>query len=113
LSDPSFSDENSFIAAQLGTVNTYRIGGEYRIDNVSLRGGYRFESSPYVDGVTIGDLEAVSFGLGFNFGGSRLDLAFSRSEQNTQAQLFPTGFPAPSLVNNVNTNILLGYTLNL
>jgi len=111
--DPSFSDENTFIASQLGVVDTFRIGGEYRIDNVSLRGGYRFESSPYVDGVTIGDLEAISLGLGFNFGGSRLDLAFSRSEQSSLGQLFATGFPSPARVNNVNTNILVGYTLNL
>ncbi|NNK10303.1 MAG: aromatic hydrocarbon degradation protein, partial [Flavobacteriaceae bacterium] len=113
VSDPSFSDENTFIASELGAVNTFRIGGEYRIENVSLRGGYRFESSPYVDGVTIGDLEAISLGIGFNFGGSRLDLAFSRSEQDSLQQLFSTGFPNLSLVNNVNTNILLGYTLNL
>ncbi|QBA64750.1 OmpP1/FadL family transporter [Muriicola soli] len=111
--DPRFNDENTFIASQLGGVNTIRIGGEYRIENISLRGGYRFESSPYVDGVTIGDLEAISLGIGFNFGGSRLDLAFSRSEQSSLQQLFSSGFPNLSLVDNINTNILLGYTLNL
>ncbi|WP_372974251.1 OmpP1/FadL family transporter [Muriicola sp.] len=111
--DPVFSDENTFIASQLGPVNTYRIGGEYRIENLSLRGGYRFESSPYEDGVTVGDLEAFSFGLGFNFGGSRLDLAFSRAEQSRQNTLFVTGFPSPANVTNINTNVLVGYTLNL
>ena len=111
--DPRFNDENTFIAGQLGAVKTFRVGGEYRIDNVSLRGGYRFEGSPYQDGVTIGDLEAISFGIGINFGGSRLDLAYSRSEQSAQQQLFTTGFPATALVNNTNTNIILGYTLNL
>ena len=111
--DPSFNDENSFIASQLGGVDTFRVGGEYRIDNVSLRGGYRFEGSPYQDGVTIGDLEAISLGIGFNFGGSRLDLAYSRSEQSARQQLFSTGFPSTALVNNTNTNIILGYTLNL
>lgn len=112
-SDPSFSDENSFIASQLGTVNTYRIGGEYRIDNISFRGGYRFESSPYEDGETVGDLEGYSLGLGFNFGGSRLDFAFSRSEQSSLNRLFVTGLPTPASVTNINTNILVGYTLNL
>ena len=112
-SDPSFNSENSFISSQLGGVDTFRIGGEYRIDNVSLRGGYRFEGSPYQDGITIGDMEAISFGIGFNFGGSRLDLAYSRSEQSARKQLFSTGFPSTALVNNTNTNIILGYTLNL
>ncbi len=112
-SDPSFRDENSFIASELGAVNTFRVGGEYRIENVSLRGGYRFEGSPYQDGVTIGDLEAFSFGIGFNFGGSRLDLAYSRSQQSARQQLFSPGFPTTGLVNNTNTNVILGYTLNL
>jgi hypothetical protein len=112
-SDPSFSSENTLIASQLGVVNTFRVGGEYRIDNVSFRGGYRFEGSPYEDPAIAGDLEAVSLGIGFNFGGSRLDLAYSRSEQNSQRQLFATGFPTTALVKNINTNILLGYTLNL
>ena len=112
-SDPSFSDENSFIASQLGVVNTYRIGGEYRIKKISLRGGYRFESSPYEDGVTVGDLEAYSLGLGFNFGASRLDLAFSRSEQSSLNRLFVTGLPTPARIDNINTNVLVGYTLNL
>ena len=46
-SDPNFNSENAFIQDALGTVSTYRIGGEYKIANVSLRGGYRFEQSPY------------------------------------------------------------------
>ncbi len=111
--DPRFNNENTFIATQLGNVNTFRLGGEYRIDNVSLRGGYRFEGSPYQDGITIGDLEAISFGIGVNFGGSRLDLAYSRSEQSARQQLFSTGFPSTALVDNTNTIITLGYTLNL
>ncbi len=109
--DPNFNDENTFIATQLGAVNTFRLGGEYRIDNVSLRGGYRFEGSPYKDGTTIGDLEALSVGMGFDFGGSRLDLAYSRSEQSSNQQLFSTGFPTAAAVNNTNSTVLLGYTL--
>jgi hypothetical protein len=110
--DPSFNDENTFIASQLGVVDTFRVGGEYRIDNVSLRGGYRFEGSPYLDGVTIGDLESYSLGLGINFGGNRLDVAFNRSEQDVNKQLFDTAFPTAALINRVNTNVSVGYTMN-
>lgn len=110
--DPSFNDENTFIASQLGVVDTFRVGGEYRIDNVSLRGGYRFEGSPYLDGGTIGDLESYSLGLGINFGGNRLDVAFNRSEQDVNKQLFDTAFPTAALINRVNTNVSVGYTMN-
>ncbi|WP_411031311.1 OmpP1/FadL family transporter [Spongiimicrobium sp. 3-5] len=111
-SDASFASENTFIAGQLGAVSTYRVGGEYRIDQVSLRAGYRFEESPYEDGVTIGDLNGYSGGIGYNFGGSRLDLAVSRTEQDFNQQLFDTGVTTPALISSAITNVTLGYTLN-
>lgn len=111
-SDPSFASENSFIANELGTVSSFRIGGEYRIDQVSLRGGYRFEQSPYNDGATIGDLNGYSAGIGYNFGGSRLDLAYNRSEQDVNQRLFDTGLNTPALINAIHTNVTLGFTLN-
>ena len=110
-SDPSFAAENQFISNTLGTVNSYRIGGEYRIDEVSLRAGYRFEESPYESGDFIGDLNGYSAGIGYNFGGSRLDLAFSRTEQDVNSYFFDGGIDSSALVNQVNTNISLGYTL--
>ncbi|QLG46191.1 OmpP1/FadL family transporter [Costertonia aggregata] len=111
-SDPSFSSENEFIANQLGTVSSYRIGGEYRIEKVSLRGGYRYEQSPYNDGETIGDLTGFSAGVGYNFGGSKLDLGFNRTERDSNILLFDTGLSTPAALNNINTNITLSYTLN-
>ena len=111
-SDPAFASENNFISNTLTGVSTFRLGGEYRINQLSLRGGYRFEGSPYEDGQTIGDLNGFSAGLGYHFGPSRLDLAFSRSERDMQTYLFDVGFDTPASVTSVNTNVTLGYTLN-
>ncbi|MDT0622264.1 OmpP1/FadL family transporter [Croceitalea vernalis] len=110
-SDPSFAAENDFIANQLGDVNTYRIGGEYRIDRVSLRGGYRFEESPYETEGIIGDLEGYSGGIGYDFGGSKLDLAVNRTEQEVSELLFDSGIVNSALVDRINTNVTLSYTL--
>lgn len=110
-SDPSFTSENDFIADQLGVVNTYRLGGELRIDEVSLRAGYRYEESPYESGDIIGDLTGFSGGIGYNFGGSRLDLAFSRTEQDVNTFLFDSGINSSAMINRINTNVTLGYTL--
>jgi hypothetical protein len=110
--DPSFSVVNQDVASELGTISTFRLGGEYRINEVSLRGGYRYEQSPYANGTTIGDLNGFSAGIGYNFGGSRLDLAYSRSEQDVNEQLFDAGLTTPAMINRVNSNITLGYTLN-
>lgn len=114
--DPSFASENQFIANELRGVSSYRLGGEYRIEQLSLRGGYRFEQSPFADGGTnaggIGDLRAYSGGIGYSFGSSRLDLAFSRTDREVNEQLFTIGLTNAANVNRVNTNFTLGYTIN-
>lgn len=110
--DSSFSQVNSTIANSLDGVSSMRLGGEYRIDQVSLRAGYRFEQSPYADGNNIGDLNGYSGGIGYNFGGSRLDLAVNRIEQDYNMQLFDAGFSTPALINKKNTNVTLSYTMN-
>lgn len=111
-SDASFALINNQIANELSAVSSFRLGGEYRICQFSLRGGYRMEQSPYKNGNTIGDLTGFSAGLGYSFGGSRIDLAFNRTNQELSRQLFDTGLTTPAFIDNQNTNVTLGYTLN-
>ncbi len=111
-SDALFASENAFISEALGGVSTFRVGGEYRIKRLSLRAGYRYEQSPYEDGNIIGDINGISGGLGFNFGGSRLDFAINRTEQDVLHYLADTGINTPAVVNKINMNYSLGYTLN-
>ena len=112
ISDDSFSMVNSTILNELGAVSSFRLGGEYRIDRISLRGGYRFEQSPYNNGKTIGDLTGYSAGIGYNFSRSRLDFAFGSSKQNIDRRLFDTGITTAAKINAINTNITVGYTIN-
>jgi long-subunit fatty acid transport protein len=110
-SDSFFASENQFISEALGGVSSFRVGGEYRIQRVSLRAGYRYRQSPYADGNIVGDLYGVSGGIGYNFGGSRLDFAVNRTDQDV-LQYFFSGIKSPAVVNRVNTNFSLGYTMN-
>lgn len=110
-SDPNFNSENLFISQQLGGVSTFRMGGEYRLGAVSLRGGYRYEQSPYKNNADWSDLDGYSGGVGFAFGASRLDFAYSRSEQTTPENLFDIGITSAS-INRVNSFYTLSYTLN-
>lgn len=110
-SDPVFSVENDFISNQLGIVNTFRVGGEYRIERFSLRGGYRFEGSPYETEGIVGDLEGYSGGIGYDFGGSKLDLAINRSEREVSGSVFDSGVSNNLFVATRNTNATLTYTL--
>ncbi|MFX0555201.1 OmpP1/FadL family transporter [Maribacter sp. CXY002] len=110
--DVNFQNVNSLISNELSGVSSFRLGGEYRIKMFSLRAGYRFEQSPYANGNTIEDLNGISTGIGFNFGGSKLDFAINSTEQNVNERLFSTGITTPAMVNRINTNATLTYTLN-
>lgn len=109
--DPSFSAENAFIAEQLDVVHTFRAGGEFKIKAVSVRGGYRFEGSPYRNDAIVGDLNGFSGGVGYTFGVSSLDLALSRTEQDITTFFLDSGIDNAALVNQINTNVALSYTL--
>ena len=110
--DGAFTAVNEQISNQLGVTSTIKVGGEFRIARLSLRGGYRFEQSPYENSDLVGDLHGVSAGLGYDFGGSRLDLAFVRSERDISLSLFNTGLTTPASVNSTNNNLTLAYTFN-
>lgn len=86
--DPFFSLQNALMSDILGVANTYRFGGEYRLKQLSFRGGYRIEESPYLDDNFVGDLTAFSLGLGYNFGGFGLDFSFSQAKRETNNPLY-------------------------
>jgi len=109
----NFDGLNENIENNLRAASTYRVGGEYRIENWSLRGGYRFEQSPYENETTVGDLEGFSLGLGYNFGAMTVDLAYDRSEQDRLNQLYETGLTDSAGINAINSNITLSVNFKL
>lgn len=114
-SDPFFAFQNGLMSDILGVANTYRFGGEYRLNQLSLRGGYRIEESPYVDGNFEGDLTAFSLGLGYSFGGFALDLAFSQAQRETNYLLYsnaPT-FDASAGLNQKFTDVVLTFSFGI
>jgi len=108
--DGGFDGVNADIRNNLTSTGELRIGGEYKIKQFSLRGGYRFEGSPYKNGSTIGDLTSYSGGLGYDFGGTKLDLAYSYLERKSNQGFFNTGFTdganISSKLNNVTLTLL-------
>ncbi len=100
--DSFFRELNSDISAEMKAVSTYKIGGEYRIQNFSLRGGYRFEESPFENESRVGNLTGYSAGLGYNFGNINLDLAYSQSQYDENLPIFEAGYTNPV---NIDRNI--------
>lgn len=105
--DPAFAAQNAIISNTLTGASSFRVGGEYRIDNFSLRGGYHFEESPYKNGTTVGDLTGFSGGAGYNFGNFSVDLSYSRSEQDRNQQLYTIGLTDSAAVTTTMNNVLL------
>ncbi len=111
FSDISFGPNNQFTRVKdqvnilLDRTFEYRLGGEYRIKNFSLRGGYRFEQSPYKNKKTIGDLYGISTGLGYNWGETKLDVSYAYSKRNMQNQFFSQGLTDFSSTTAINSNV--------
>lgn len=108
-----FTGLNADISDILTTAATYRLGGEYKHKQFSFRGGYRFEESPYIDGVTVGDLNGFSLGFGYNFGNTRLDLTYDKWERTDQTPLYNIGLIDAATINRQNSNITLTLGFNI
>lgn len=108
-----YSAINDELNSTLDMVSEVRLGAEYRIKNVSLRGGYRFEQSPYKNGKTISDLNGISAGVGFTFSNSRLDLAYSWFRREMDSPMITSGLSDAARINSNNNNFTLSYTIDL
>ncbi len=107
-----FSYVNNLLSDNLTTTSEIRIGGEYRIKQFSIRGGYRFEQSPYKSEQTIGDLNSYSAGLGYDFGASRLDLAYGHASRPYNVNFISSGIPDAARVKTKENTISLTYSIN-
>lgn len=107
-----YASLNEYANTNFDTAMEYRIGGEYKIKDWSLRGGYRFEESPYKNDVAIGDLKGYSAGLGYNFGESRLDIAYNYERRKFNQALLSSGLMDSSRITAINNNVTLSYSIN-
>lgn len=114
-SDAYYQDLNANINDMFTQASTYRLGGEYKHQQFSFRGGYRFEESPYTDGVTIGDLNGYSLGLGYNFGNTKIDVTYDQFERSYSNELYHLDFGnAPqAMVDRINSNITVSLSFNI
>jgi len=105
--------ENNEMSNLLDVSNEFRIGAEYKIRQVSLRGGYRFEQSPYKNGTTVGDLTGYSGGIGYNFGTTKLDLAYSFAQRDYNMRMFSQGLTDAAKINSKNNNVTVTLVFEL
>jgi hypothetical protein len=110
--DKTYSILNNQMKNNLDKAIEVRVGGEYKIKQVSLRGGYHFDESPYKIDQTFGDLTGYSAGIGYNFGESRLDLAYAYEHRKMNQTLISSGMTDPARISQYNNNVTLSYSVN-
>ena len=103
---------NSFMSNALHDAIEVRLGGEYKYKEFSFRAGYRFDESPYKVDQTFGDLTGYSGGLGYTFGDSRIDLAYSYEHRNFNYTFLSSGLTNPARVSRYNNNVTVSYSMN-
>ncbi|GHC60279.1 OmpP1/FadL family transporter [Ulvibacter litoralis] len=102
--DSYFNTVNNTIESSLKGASSIRVGGEYRINQLSLRGGLRYEGSPYNNEETIGDLSGFSLGAGYNLGNYTLDLSYARAEQERNQEMY--GLADTAAVETTFSNVI-------
>ena len=110
--DSFFRSLNNQMNQELKNNIEYRVGGEYKIKQWSLRAGYRFEESPYKVDYAMGDLTGYSGGIGYNFGESKLDLSYSNDHRNYNQSLISSGMNDTARMRQINNNITVTYSIN-
>lgn len=107
-----FNELNNNIKNRLSGASSFNAGAEYRLSELSLRGGFHYEQSPYKNKDILGDLTGFSLGVGYNFGRYDFALAYSRSEQEQQRQLYAVGLTDTAQINSVYNNFVLSMGFN-
>lgn len=103
---------NSYMSNMLDNAIEVRLGGEYKYKQMSFRGGYHFDQSPYKVDQPFGDLTGYSAGFGYSFGDSRIDLAYSYDHRNRNVSFLSSGMTDPARISNYNNNITISYSVN-
>lgn len=107
------STVNNTINDNFTVANSYRIGGELRQNKFSFRGGYKMIESPYKDKSLYGDISGFSLGLGYNFGNSRLDIAYVNTERTTTQKLYSSGDLGATALNTNISDFTISLSVNL
>lgn len=82
-----FKGENKYISQDMKASSSLRVGAELRLNDFKIRGGYRYETSPFeeiklklgseeVSYKPYGDLSGFSAGVGYDFKGFYIDASY-------------------------------------
>ena len=94
-----FLSLNKEIASKLTNTQDIRLGTEFRINKLSLRGGFTKVGSPYSVSKMMKDFNSYSFGMGFDFGETLVNFSYKTLSSETNKQLFDSGLTDSAKLN--------------
>lgn len=109
-----FNENNATIRNSFTSVVNYRVGLEYKINMVSLRGGYALNGSPYkTDEDGLFDTKIYSGGLGYRTNKYSVDLAYQRLEYTNTVSPYTlnAGNEPVANITNAKNNVFLTFGL--
>ena len=118
----AFQNENSYIQEDLQGVNTFRVGGEYRVNNeIALRLGYNYispatkstayrwlpDNSVRTDNEYFVDVKTQNYtaGIGFHHNNWNFDLAYVLNKQQQDFYPYADSSLIPARLTTNNSNI--------
>jgi hypothetical protein len=107
--DYGFYNENDAIKSKYKKSHNIRVGGEYKIGQFAIRGGYGFYGSPFATGVNDGKKNYYTGGLGYRDKNFFVDLAYVYSSSKEDYYLYRSENVQVNPVKNkyITNNILL------
>ena len=102
---------SSRVNSEFGAINTLKIGGEFRLKDISLRAGILTRNGVYKNSTT-NDI-ALTLGVGIDFGASNLSLSLMNFEQNKRFELFSKGLTDVYNLTQKLTQVSVSYNIKL
>ncbi len=84
-----FSVENDAFNDNLVSTLKFNLGTEWRVKDISLRAGYSFEETPYLNAIDTDNISGYALGAGYHFGNYKIDVAYDYNENTDYFDFYP------------------------
>lgn len=102
-----YIEENKAIRSKYVEGNNIRFGTEWRLQPLSLRGGFAYYSSPFKGASSTGSRIDYSAGIGFREDNFFLDFAYVHSQVSENYYFYDASVTSPSLNASKSSSILM------
>ena len=102
----SFVDENHDIISDFQATHSLRIGAEWKLDYVTVRGGYNITGSPMKEEVNNIISSAYSWGAGYRLGNTYFDFAYSKRTTDNLFYMYDPSYINPASLRNTTSNFI-------